>query len=77
MMARMSATEGIGAWSTIPHWVVSHAQALPNPSVRRLLLGPADFIADLERRLGRLIAQRAPGRKPRTEPDKQRRCDGV
>jgi putative transposase len=28
-------------------------------------LGSADFVADLERRLGRPIAKRAPGRKPR------------
>jgi putative transposase len=27
-------------------------------------LGTADFVADLERRLGRPIARRAPGRKP-------------
>ena len=27
-------------------------------------LGPADFVADLERRLGRPVARRAPGRKP-------------
>lgn len=30
-------------------------------------LGNADFIADLERRLGRPIARRAPGRKPATD----------
>ena len=29
-------------------------------------VGAADFIADLERRLGRPIARRAPGRKPKT-----------
>lgn len=27
-------------------------------------LGTADFVADLERRLGRPIARRAPGRRP-------------
>jgi putative transposase len=34
-------------------------------------LGTADFVADLERLLGRPIARRAPGRKPRGEPDRQ------
>ena len=29
------------------------------------VVGSADFVADLERRLGRTIARRAPGRKPR------------
>ena len=31
-------------------------------------LGTAAFVADLERRLGRAIARRAPGRKPTREP---------
>jgi putative transposase len=34
-------------------------------------LGPADFVADLERRLGRPIARRAPGRKPAARPEDQ------
>ena len=34
-------------------------------------LGTADFVADLERRLGRPIARRAPGRKPAPKPDDQ------
>ena len=36
-------------------------------------LGSADFVADLERRLGRPVARRAPGRKPKTRPDDQPR----
>ncbi len=34
-------------------------------------LGTADFVASLERRLGRPIARRAPGRKPAAKPDDQ------
>lgn len=34
-------------------------------------LGTADFVANLERRLGRPIARRAPGRKPSRQPDGQ------
>lgn len=34
------------------------------------VLGTADFVADLERRLGRPIARRAPGRKP-SRPDRE------
>jgi len=34
-------------------------------------IGNADFIADLERRLGRPIAKRTPGRKPRAEAAEQ------
>jgi hypothetical protein len=34
-------------------------------------LGNAEFVADLERRLGRPIARRAPGRKPRTKAVEQ------
>ena len=34
-------------------------------------LGAADFVADLERRLGRPIARRAPGRKPAPKPEDQ------
>ena len=34
-------------------------------------VGAADFVADLERRLGRPIARRAPGRKPRDTSDDQ------
>jgi putative transposase len=36
-------------------------------------LGTADFVADLERRLGRLIARRAPGRKPTKQIEDQPR----
>jgi putative transposase len=36
-------------------------------------LGPADFVADLERRLGRPIARRSPGRKPSMTPEQQPR----
>ena len=36
-----------------------------------LPLGNADFIAGLERMLGRPIARRAPGRKPRQIPTAQ------
>jgi putative transposase len=35
-------------------------------------LGTADFVADLERRLGRPIARRAPGRKPSLQTETQR-----
>jgi putative transposase len=34
-------------------------------------IGAADFVADLERRLGRPIARRAPGRKPRATTEDQ------
>ena len=34
-------------------------------------LGSADFVADLERRLGRPMARRAPGRKPSVGTDAQ------
>jgi len=34
-------------------------------------LGTADFVAGLERRLGRPIARRAPGRKPAAKLDDQ------
>jgi putative transposase len=34
-------------------------------------LGTADFVADLERLLGRPIARRAPGRKPAAKPEDQ------
>ncbi|MHB8530356.1 MAG: transposase [Caulobacteraceae bacterium] len=34
-------------------------------------LGTGDFVADLERRLGRSVARRAPGRKPAATPDDQ------
>jgi putative transposase len=34
-------------------------------------LGTADFVADLERRLGRPVARRAPGRKPKARLDGQ------
>ena len=34
-------------------------------------LGRADFVANLQRRLGRPIARRAPGRKPLRRPDGQ------
>jgi putative transposase len=34
-------------------------------------LGAADFVSDLERRLGRPIARRAPGRKPALRPTDQ------
>jgi putative transposase len=34
-------------------------------------VGNADFIAGLERLLGRSIARRAPGRKPAVDPDSQ------
>lgn len=34
-------------------------------------LGSADFVADLEKRLGRPIARRAPGRKPTTRTEDQ------
>ncbi|MET0272117.1 MAG: transposase [Phenylobacterium sp.] len=34
-------------------------------------LGTPDFVADLERRLGRPIARRAPGRKPAPKPEVQ------
>ena len=34
-------------------------------------LGAPDFVADLERRLGRPIARRAPGRKPAARPEDQ------
>ena len=34
-------------------------------------LGTAAFVADLERRLGRPIARRAPGRKPMCRPEAQ------
>ena len=34
-------------------------------------LGTAAFVADLERRLGRPIARRAPGRKPTLRPEAQ------
>lgn len=36
-------------------------------------LGTADFVADLERRLGRPVARRAPGRKPKPPPPAQGR----
>jgi putative transposase len=34
-------------------------------------VGTADFVADLERRLGRPIARRAPGRKPKRDDGEQ------
>jgi putative transposase len=34
-------------------------------------LGTADFVADLERRLGRPLARRAPGRKPAVRDEAQ------
>jgi hypothetical protein len=40
-------------------------------------LGTAAFIADLEQRLGRPVARRAPGRKPQTTRHNQLRLFGV
>lgn len=46
-------------------------QAIRSAEIIGRPLGTPDFIADLERRLGRPLARRAPGRKPRPPSAKQ------
>jgi putative transposase len=49
----------------------AHFAALRTAEMTGRVLGNAAFVADLERRLGRPIARRAPGRKPRAPADAQ------